>query len=232
VSWEIRDWPSTTPGAAVETRRTGAEGARRGSELATNLFSMRVLPLLLGTIQIAAVVGIGCSAADEARDPASATASGSAADSSAAVSAPPVWYSRVRTLDLTRDGRADSVHLQAVGARPDSLRISLSFFVAGEQKHREAWGSSYELALVDSAARWSPRVDTVLRARLDSVLASVVVEDLDAPGVRLMAEDRAVIAGLEPRPTQRVSFSYGYESTTRLVWDSPRERFVRLWSCC
>jgi hypothetical protein len=193
---------------------------------------MRVLPLLLGTIQIAAVVGIGCSAADEARDPASATASGSAADSSAAVSAPPLWYSRVRTLDLTGDGRADSVHLQAVGARPDSLRISLSFFVAGEQKHREAWGSSYELALVDSAARWSPRVDTVLRARLDSVLASVVVEDLDAPGVRLMAEDRAVIAGLEPRPTQRVSFSYGYESTTRLVWDSPRERFVRLWSCC
>jgi hypothetical protein len=193
---------------------------------------MRVLALLLGIIQIAAVVGIGCAAVDEARDPAPATASGSAADSSVAISASPLWYSRMRTLDLTGDGRADSVHLEAVGARPDSLRISLSFRVAGEQKHREWWSSSYELALVDSAARRSPRVDTVLRAKLDSVLASVVVEMLDAPGVRLMAEDRAVIAGLEPRPTQRVSFSYGYESTTRLVWDAPRGRFVRLWSCC
>lgn len=135
-------------------------------------------------------------------------------------------------LDLTGDGQADSVHLEAIGTRPDSLEIALAFVVAGEEKHREAWGSSYELALEDSAARRSPRVDTVLLAKLDSVLASVVVERLDAPGVRLMAEDRTILAGLEPRPTHRVSFSYGYESTTRLVWDAPRERFVRLWSCC
>jgi hypothetical protein len=75
-------------------------------------------------------------------------------------------------------------------------------------------------------------VNAVVRAKLDSVLASVVVERLDAPAVRLMAEDSAVLAGLEPRPTHRVSFSYGYETTVRLVWDAPRERFVRLWSCC
>ena len=198
----------------------------------SSFVSMRVPTLILGTIQMAAVAAIGCSATDETRNPASAAASGRVADSAAVVSAPPLWYSGGRTLDLTGDGQVDSVRLEAVGARLDSLRIALSFLVAGEQKHREEWGSSYELALVDSADRRSPRVDTVLRAKLDSVLASVVVERLDTPGVRLMAEDSAMIAGVEPRPTQRVSFSYGYESTTRLVWDAPRERFVRLWSCC
>ena len=54
----------------------------------------------------------------------------------------------------------------------------------------------------------------------------------DAPGVRLMAEDSAILSGVEPRPTHRISFAYGYETTVRLVWDAPRQRFVRLWSCC
>ena len=191
---------------------------------------MRAITLRPGTIQIAAIALLGCSVADESRD-AESTPPPPAAESAAASATAP-WYSRARMLDLTADGRADSVHLEAVGARPDSLQIVLAFFVAGDEKHREEWGSSYELALEDSAARRSPRVDTVVRAKLDSVLASVVVERLDAPGVRLMAEDRTILAGLEPRPTHRVSFSYGYESTTRLVWDAPRERFVRLWSCC
>jgi hypothetical protein len=144
----------------------------------------------------------------------------------------PLWYRGARALDLTGDGQVDSVRLEAVGERPDSLGITLSLVVGGQEAHREQWGSSYELALVDSAARVRPRVDEVLRAQLDSVLASVVVQRLDAPGVLLMAEDSAVLARLEPRPTHRVSFSYGYETTARVVWDAPREQFVRLWSCC
>jgi hypothetical protein len=140
--------------------------------------------------------------------------------------APAPWYLSARTLDLTGDGQADSVRLEAVGTRPDSLRVTLSLLVGGVERHREAWGSSYELALLDSATRG------IVRAKLDSVLASVVVERLDAAGVRLMAEDSAALGGLEPRPTHRVSFSHGYETTVRLVWDAPRERFVRLWSCC
>ena len=135
-------------------------------------------------------------------------------------------------LDLTGDGKADSVRLDATGARPDSLDISLVLVVDGREAHRERWGSSYELTLLDSAARERARLDSVLRARLDRVLESVTVQRLDAPGVRLMAEDTAVLARIDPRPTQRVSFSYGYESTTRLVWDASREQFVRLWSCC
>ena len=176
---------------------------------------------------VAVTIALGCSASETTNDLPSDTAS----DPAVAVEPAP-WYRSTRVLDLTGDGRPDSVRLEATGARPDSLDIALVLIVDGREAHRERWGSSYELALLDSAARARPRVDSVLRARLDSVLESVTVERLDAPGVRLMAEDNAVLVGIDPRPTERVSFSYGYESTTRLVWDAPRERFVRLWSCC
>ena len=176
---------------------------------------------------LVAIAVLGCPGSEPADAPAELTP-----ESAAAVAAPAPWYRRMRTLDLTGDGRADSGRLEAMGTRPDSLRVTLSLLVDGEEKHREAWGSSYELALLDSADRVSPNATAVVRAKLDTVLASVVVQRLDAPGVRLMAEDSAVLAGLEPRPTHRVSFSYGYETTVRLVWDAPRERFVRLWSCC
>ena len=185
----------------------------------------RVVPLLA---VIATFTAMACSAPEPARAPASAETVAAAAEGVATTP----WYDRVRMLDLTGDGQADSIRLRATGARPDSLQIVLTLLVAGEERLREEWGSSYELALEDSASRRSPRADTVLRAKLDSVLASVVVEPLDAPGARPMAEDSAILAALEPPPTRRISFSYGYESTARLVWDAPRRRFVRLWSCC
>lgn len=151
------------------------------------------------------------------------------------VTAPAPWYQRTRALDLTGDGRPDSVRLEAHGAHPDgldSLAIILTLVVDGAEKHREDWGSSYELALLDPAVRAGPQAGEILRAKLDTVLASVVVDRLDAPSTRLMAEDSSVLASLQTRPTHRISFSYGYETTTRLVWDAPRERFVGLWSCC
>lgn len=175
---------------------------------------------------LVAIAVLGCRGSEPADAPAELT------PESAAAAAPARWYGRTRTVDLTGDGQADSVRLEAVGTRPDSLRITLSLLVNGQEKHREAWGSSYELALTDSAVRVSPGAESIVRAKLDSVLASVIVQRLDAPGVRLMAEDSAALAGVEPRPTHRVSFSYGYETTVRLAWDAPRERFVRLWSCC
>lgn len=135
-------------------------------------------------------------------------------------------------MDLTGDGQPDSARLEATGGRADSSQITLTFVVAGMEKHRESWGSSYELALVDSLVRAGPEGDALLRSRLDSVLASIVVQRVGAPGVRFMAEDSPALVGIEPRPTQRISFSYGFETTVRLVWDAPRQRFVRLWSCC
>jgi hypothetical protein len=153
-------------------------------------------------------------------------------DAEPAAAAPEPWYRHAIARDLTGDGQADSIRLDAYGARPDSLRIVLYLLIDGQEKHREEWGSSYELALVDSGVRGRPQLADVLRARLDSVLSRVKVERLDAPGVRLMAEDSVVLASLVPRPTNRVSIAYGYETTVRLVWDAPRQRFVRLWSCC
>lgn len=185
-----------------------------------------VTPALMAVIAVGAA--LACSSPEPAREPASTAAQ----DGSAAAVAPAPWYDRTRTLDLTGDGEADSVRLRATGESPDSLRIALVLLVGGEEKHREAWESGYELALLDSARRSRPRVDSVLRARLDSVLASVAVEPLDARDSRLMPEDSAILAGIEPRPTQEISFSYGYETTSRLFWDAPRKRFVQLWSCC
>ena len=179
---------------------------------------------------VAAAVTLGCPTGERDTERNREVRPPSAVESVASAT-PPSWYRRVRTLDLTGDGQVDSVRLDAVGTRPDSLRITLLLIVAGAVRHREAWGSSYELALLDTARR-DPPVATVLRAQLDSVLASVRVERLDAPGVRLMAEDSAILRGLEPRPAHRISFAYGYETTVRLVWDAPRQRFVRLWSCC
>ena len=141
------------------------------------------------------------------------------------------WYENARTLDLTGDGRADSVHLEAVGTRPDSLAIALTILVDGVEKHREEWGSSYEVMMHDTVGG-PARLDALVRASLDTVLASVIVEPLSAPSVRLMAEDSAILAGVRPPPTHRISFAYGYETTVRLVWDAPGVRFVRLWSCC
>lgn len=188
-----------------------------------------------GVTLLAAAIGIGCSSAETARDARdSAVARGPAAAplDSAPRAAVGAWYDRTRTLDLTGDGQPDSARLVATGSRIDSLQVTLTFVVAGEVKHRERWGSSYELTLLDSVTRGSDRAAGILRARLDSVLASVVVERLDARGVRLEAEDSATLARLTPRPAHRISFAYGFESTTRLVWDAAHARFVRLWSCC
>ena len=180
---------------------------------------------------IAASALLGCAAGEPDPESERNAKANTVVDSVARAALPP-WYRRARALDLTGDGRADSVRLDAVGARPDSLHISLALIVGGMEEHREQWSSSYELALTDFSRRDHRTVDTLLRARLDSVLLGVVVQRLDAPGVRLMAEDSTILAGLEPRPTYRISFSYGYETTVRLVWDAPRQRFVRLWSCC
>jgi hypothetical protein len=73
-------------------------------------------------------------------------------------------------------------------------------------------------ALLDSTARISPAVETVVRAKLDSVLGRVIIERLEAAGVRLMAEDSATLAGLEPR-MHRASGSSGCGAAADLYAD-------------
>lgn len=199
----------TLPRVKARVKRINLKGFR----------SMRASSRVHALTAMVAVVALGC----PAPSPPDAD--------SVAVAAEP-WYRQATALDLTGDGQADSVRLEAYGTRPDSLQIVLRLLVDGQEKHREEWGSSYELALVDSVVRTQSQLDEVLRIRLDTVLARVKVERLDAPGVRVMAEDTALLTSLVPRPTYRVSIAYGYETTVRLVWDAPRQRFVRLWSCC
>jgi len=76
------------------------------------------------TTAIAASAVLGCPAAEPNRASERDTSASAAADSVAPTSPP--WYRRAWALDLTGDGRADSVRLDAAGARPDSLRITLS----------------------------------------------------------------------------------------------------------
>lgn len=218
--------PDATRSQNVE-RKSNARGRCR-STAECELASCGVRAL---TTAIALSATLGCPPGKPDRERSRDTRPTSAAES-VATAAPPPWYRQARALDLTADGRLDSVRLDAVGVRPDSLRITLLLIVDGAVKHREQWASSYELALMDTSRRSRPQVAALLRGRLDSVLSSVRVERLDAPGVRLMPEDRAILSGLEPAPTHRISFAYGYETTVRLVWDAPRQHFVRLWSCC
>src|SRR5688572_10443643 len=113
-----------------------------------------------GSLRVLVVIAaLGCPSAETTDQP----ARDAVRDSVATVPAP-LWYRRARAVDLTGDGRADSVRLEASGTRPDSLSITLTLLVDGEEKHREQWGSSYELTLLDSATRVPPRVDRALRA--------------------------------------------------------------------
>ena len=187
--------------------------------------------LPIGLIVAASICG--CSGPESAAER-PAVPSGSAAPAAVGEQLSPAapWYSRTVALDLTEDGNVDSVRLEARGQRPDSLKISLVLLVNGKPSHESTWGSDYELALVDSATRHRDGLEAILRVKLDSVLASVRVRPIGAPGGELMLEDSTMLKGLEPRPTQVISFSYGYESTERMVWDAPRQRFVQLWSCC
>ena len=135
-------------------------------------------------------------------------------------------------MDLDGDARPDTALLTAIGARADSLEISLDLVIDGEVRHREQWQSGYELIDVDSNYRVSPGLDRYIRDRLDSALASVKVEPLDTATITLLGEDPDVHKRIVPRPTNQISLSYGYETAMALVWDATARRLIRLWYCC
>jgi hypothetical protein len=188
----------------------------------------------LGVLLLPLVAGAGCSRDDRrpsAGAPADSAEPGRSVGSPDSAT-PAAWYDRTRTIDLSGDGRPDRVRLEAVGSLPESLRVILTIHVDGEEKLREAWTSADELAHLDLPARSPGEVESTVRTRLDRVLESVTPHRLGAPGLRLMAEDSTALAGLAPRPTDGVVFSYGFETTVRLAWDAPGRRYVRLFTCC
>ena len=142
------------------------------------------------------------------------------------------WYRGARRLDLTGDGRSDSVVVLARGPRPDSLDVELTFFVAGRAAHTEAWRSDYELIDVEPAVRERPQLDRYMRERLDRALLSIEVEPLDTASVRAISDSPDVLEDLDPVPAVQVALAYGYETVMALAWDASRGRFVVLYACC
>src|SRR2546427_13099403 len=57
-----------------------------------------------------------------------------------------VWYRAARALDLTGDGRPDSIVLTANGRRSDSLVVVLVLVGDGRGAYRLTWPSGDELA--------------------------------------------------------------------------------------
>ncbi len=141
-----------------------------------------------------------------------------------------IWHAQHRTLDFTGDGVVDTVHLRAIGAAVDSLRIQLTFWSAGAERWQEEWASDYELVVPPPPADPLARA-AHLRRRLDRTLASVEVEPFDSMAYVSMARtiDSTI---LRQPPVQQVSFTYGYETTVVLAWDRASGRLRLLHACC
>ncbi len=138
------------------------------------------------------------------------------------------WYRGTRTLDLTDDGRPDSIVMTAYGRRGDSLLIVLVFLVNGREAYRFTWPSAYELVDPDLPDTMQATVDAYIRDRLRYVLARITIEPLDTASLRETHLSSFAVRSLRPLPAHEVVFSYGYESTLFLAWDSRTKRFVEL----
>ena len=138
-----------------------------------------------------------------------------------------VWYREARVLDLTGDGRPDSIILAANGRRSDSLVIVLVLLVDGREAYRLTWPSGDELVDPQLPDTTQTSVDAYVRRRLGQILRGVRTEPLDTASL-LELGDSAALRGLQPLPTQDVVFAYGYESTLWLGWDARAKRFVEL----
>ena len=97
--------------------------------------------------------------------------------------ADPLWYHQVRVLDVTGDGKPDSLVLTADGTRSDSLTIVFAIRVGGRDGLRESWSSSYELVDPPDSVTQSPAVrDRYVRAHLDSTLAHAGLDSITERG--------------------------------------------------
>ena len=144
----------------------------------------------------------------------------------------PFWFRQARALDLTGDGVADSVVVEARGQRSDSLRLGISFVVGGRPLFVQDWHSSYELANLDSLSQRPPRSDQHMRTALANVLNGVRLAPLDTSYIRDFPGDTAALRMARRGPVQSISIAYGYETTIAVVWDPDAKRFLIAHACC
>lgn len=87
-----------------------------------------------------------------------------------------VWYQKSRELDVTGDGRPDTLLLQAFGRVVDSMAITFSVITSGDTVLVDDWESDYQL--IDpptEAIAIGPGRDAYVRRALDSTLARVQI---------------------------------------------------------
>ena len=140
------------------------------------------------------------------------------------------WLCLVREVDLTADDAVDTVVVRATGRASDSLLITLTIRVNGQEAWREEWASSYELVDPPDFSSVSAR-DQYVRRSLQQTLESVSLAAFDRAGYEMMADAPDSVLLGEP-PKYEIRFNYGYETTVVLMWDPASGSFRRLWTCC
>jgi hypothetical protein len=109
----------------------------------------------------------------------SASATDTTVMASSNIRADTVWYHRVRLLDVTGDGRVDSLDLQARGPSADSSILTFRVLVDGEVAFTDSWSSDYEFIDPPPQAATAAGRDSLLRAYLDTTLSQIRVMPID-----------------------------------------------------
>lgn len=136
----------------------------------------------------ALLLALACTESDSQK-PSDAGASG-APDTTATAAAPrlvslpirgeaPVWYHRIRLLDVTGDGRKDTLDLQARGHSSDSSTVTFRVIVDGKVAFTDSWSSDYELVDPPPEAATEAGRDSLIRTSLDTTLVRISVLPID-----------------------------------------------------
>jgi hypothetical protein len=171
-----------------------------------------------------------------------------------------VWYHRVRLLDVTGDGRPDSLDLQARGRSSDSSVFTFRVIVDGKVAFTDSWSSAYELVDPPPEAATPAGRDSLLRASLDTTLSRIRLRPIDpsdwsgpwsAAGDDCLGDPRDCVAlelrrrgaldtaavlriATDMRRPDAVQFTlgYGYETTLNLAWSPSAQEVFVVYSCC
>ena len=195
-----------------------------------------------GVVAVAVVATLAaCSPRDDAPGagrsaPSGATTSIDSAparsDNMPAAPADSLWFRRVRTLDLTNDGLADSVIVEARGTRSDSLRFRLRVIARGAAEFTQEWDSKYELMGADAAHQHPPASDAYVRDKVARTIDGIAVAPLDTLPMRDFGGDTVVLRMARRGPVPAFTVAYGYETSMKVVWDQASRRFRVAYSCC
>ena len=145
------------------------------------------------------------------------TASASVAPALGKPTPPKLWYSVRAVRDLTGDGRVDTLTLEAVGRRPDSLQMTFRIRGARGELFRAEWSSydRYRDFLDDSGKPLVSRdsLTQLVRSEMDAFFASGKFES--AASLPFKKSWHVQGNGDDPRDYIAHEFQYNKEMATR-----------------